>query len=140
LPLEGLLRDYTPELACFALAITKPRKNLYGAGTFVHYPATLNQSHFASYLTGLVEGDGCFIVPTRERSAKNKLCYPGVQIAFRAKEFPLAQAIQKALGTGSIARKKKANAYVLTVNDFNGLFLLISLFNGNMRTPKLLEL
>lgn len=140
LPLKGLLRDYTPELVCCAIATNRPLKNLYDASTFVHYPAALGRSTFASYLTGLVEGYGCFIVPTRERSTKNKLCYPGVQISFHAKEFPLAQTIQKVLGTGSIARKKKANAYVLTVNDFNGVFLLISLFNGNMRTPKLLEL
>lgn len=135
----GLLRDYTPESICFtAVAVTN--KNYYDASKFTHYPAAFANSNFAQYLTGLVEGGGCIVVPTRERSDKGRLNYPAVQISFHGKEFPLAQAVQRALNTGSIARKAKANAYVLTINDFAGLFLVISLLNGNMRTPKIGEL
>lgn len=28
------------------------------------------------------------------------------------------------------------NAYILTINSYKGLVLIISLLNGNMRTPK----
>lgn len=75
-----------------------------------------------------------------ERSAKGNLCYPAVQIAFHLKEYPLAQLIQKTVGSGSITRKRHLNAYTLTINDFSGLFLVISLLNGNMRTPKIAAL
>ena len=36
--------------------------------------------------------------------------------------------------------KKGVNAYILTVNNFKGLLLLISLLNGKMRTPKIYSL
>ena len=45
--------------------------------------------------------------------------------------------IQKELGYGSLSRKKGVNAYILTINNIEGLFLLVSLINGNMRTPKI---
>ncbi|KAH9158361.1 hypothetical protein EDB89DRAFT_2118592 [Lactarius sanguifluus] len=45
--------------------------------------------------------------------------------------------IQKEIKNGSLSRKKGVNAYVLTINNFDGLILLTSLINGNMRTPKI---
>lgn len=48
--------------------------------------------------------------------------------------------IQKELGLGSLAKRKGANAYILTINSFVGLDLIILLINGNMRTPKIYSL
>jgi hypothetical protein len=48
--------------------------------------------------------------------------------------------IQKEIKNGSLSRKKGENAYVLTVNNLEGLILLISLINGNIRTPKIYSL
>lgn len=53
------------------------------------------------------------------------------------KDLPLALIIQKELGHGSISRKKGLNAYIYTVNNFDGLMLLISILNGNMKTNKI---
>jgi len=50
---------------------------------------------FASYLTGLIEGDGTIIVPNTLRSSKGKLNYPSIQIVFHLKDLPLAQMIKK---------------------------------------------
>jgi hypothetical protein len=36
--------------------------------------------------------------------------------------------------------KKGVNAYILTINNYSGLLLLINLLNGNMRTPKIISL
>jgi len=91
----------------------------------------------SSYLAGLIEGDGTIIVPKTERSAKGKLNYPAIQIIFNSKDLPLALIIQKELKYGSLAKKKGVNAYVLTINSFDGLILFTSLINGNMRTPKI---
>jgi len=52
------------------------------------------------------------------------------------KDYSLALMIQKEIKNGSLTRKKGINAYVLTINNYNGLILLISMINGNMRTPK----
>ena len=91
---------------------------------------------FGSYLAGLIEGDGTIIVPKQERSAKGKLNYPSVQIAFQLKDFPLCQIVQKLIGHGSISKKKQSAAYILTINNIEGLIVLSNLINGKMRGPK----
>ena len=96
-----------------------------------------NNIPFASYLAGLIEGDGTIIVPKTERSPKGVLNYASVQIVFHLKDLPLALIIQKVLGEGSLAKKKGVNAYILTINSYKGLILIVSLLNGNMRTPKI---
>jgi len=96
----------------------------------------LNPS-FCSYLAGLIEGDGTIIVPKIERSKKGKLNYPSIEIAFDLRDFPLAMEIQKKLGCGSICRIKGVNSYRLTVNNNEGVLLLVNILNGYMRTPKI---
>jgi LAGLIDADG endonuclease len=93
--------------------------------------------NFGSYLAGLIKGDGTIIVPTTERSAKGKINYPSIQIVFNLKDLPLTLIIQQRLGHGSLSRKKGVNAYILTINNYEGLLLVVSLINGYMRTPKI---
>jgi len=56
------------------------------------------------------------------------------------KDLPLAILVQKELGFGSISKKKGLNAYIFTINNYDGMMLLINLLNGNMRTNKLFAL
>jgi len=114
------LNDYTPELIYFSLPLVLPNP----------FPS------FASWLAGLVEGDGTIIVPKQERSDKGKLNYPSVQIVFDFRDYPLCAMLCKTLGHGSILRKKGVNAYIYTINNLDGLLLLIHLINGKMRGPK----
>ena len=100
----------------------------------------LNKSLFSYYLTGLIEGDGTIITPKTLRSPKGKLNYPSIQIVFHLKDLPLALIIQKELGVGSLSRKKGVDAYILTINSYEGMLLVISLMNGKMRTPKIYSL
>lgn len=119
----GIFREYTPEIICCNTLFlnTAPYK-------------------FSSYLTGLIEGDGTIIVPKNERSSKGKMNYPSIQIVFHLKDLPLALLIQKNLGHGSLQRKKGVNAYVLYINNQEGILKLVNLLNGNMRTPKIFSL
>ena len=94
---------------------------------------------FASYLAGIIEGDGSIIVPKTERSLKGKLNYPSIQISFNLRDLPLAIIIQQKLGHGSLQRKKGVNAYVLTINNFEGIILIVHIINGYMRTPKIIS-
>jgi hypothetical protein len=96
--------------------------------------------NFSSYLAGLIEGNGTIIVPNTERSAKGLINYPSIQIIFHLKNLPLVLMIQKEIKYGSLSRKKGVNAHILTINNFDGLILLTSLINGNMRTPKIYNL
>ena len=143
----GILRDYMPKLVCFYLRLFSGAsfscasyppslRSLEEKGGATHKNNDFNSS-FASYLAGLIEGDGTIIVPKTERSIKGKLNYPSIQIAFDLRDLPLALIIQSKINHGSITRKKGANAYILTINNFEGLILIANLINGYMRTPKI---
>ena len=99
-----------------------------------------NNNKLASYLAGLIEGYGTIIVPKRERSLKDKLNYSCIQLVFDSRDLALALMIQKNLGHGSISKKKGVNAYILTINNNEGIVLLVNLINGYMRTPKIYSL
>jgi len=129
LNLIGILRDYTLKLTVIKSIFMTQIKS-----------STSTKYYFASYLTGLIEGDGTIVVPKTERSIKGKLNYPSIQISFHLKDLPLALIIQKQLKNGSLSRKKGVNAYTLTINNHKGLLLVISLINGNMKTPKIYAL
>ena len=154
-----ILRDYTPELMCCMVCpitiLFYRLSQIYSNKNLLFSPLDHNTNlaiepiegrisylnpKFASYLAGLIEGDGSIVVPTSMRSLKGKLNYPSIQIAFDLRDFPLALTIQKELKHGSISRKKGVNAYILTINNYEGIELLINLINGYMRTSKIYAL
>ena len=53
---------------------------------------------------------------------KGTLNYPSIQIVFHLKDLPLA--LIRELGHGSLKKKERCNAYILTVNNCEGLILL----------------
>lgn len=140
LNLKEFLRDYTPKYFYCRSLHSSPRRGEGGKKFKNNYNDNLNNLPFASYLAGLVEGDGTIIVPDTLRSPKGKLNYPSIQIVFHLKDLPLALIIQKELGFGSLSKKKGVNAYILTINNYQGILFVISLINGNMRTPKIYSL
>jgi hypothetical protein len=71
---------------------------------------------------------------------KGKLNYSSIQLVFDSRDLALALIIQKTLGHGSISKKKGVNAYILTINNNEGMVLLVNLINGYMRTPKIYSL
>jgi hypothetical protein len=146
--LQGILRDSTPEFIFCEIPLSSfsqvysinQQLPLYIKGLkedLIVKENSLNKSNFSAYLAGLIEGDGTIFVPKTIRSDKGKLNYPSIQIIFHLKDLPLAMIIQKELGHGSLSRKKGVNAYILTVNNHDGLILIASIINGNMKTPKI---
>lgn len=110
----------------------------YHTNNSIKIPESGNyNTRFSQYITGLLEGDGTIHVPKTLRSVKGTLNYPSIQLVFHLKDLPLALIIQRELGHGSLSKKKGANAYVFTVNNLEGLILLINLLNGNMKTNKI---
>ncbi len=64
-------------------------------------------------MAGLIEGDGCICIPKRERDNNNKIISPIINIAFNAKDFPLALILQERLGVGHIYIKLKERMLIL---------------------------
>ena len=132
------LRDYTPKyFGCILVLFTFPLCTTLRSIHTNNDSQNLNKSLFSYYFTGLLEGDGTIVTPKTLRSPKGKLNYPAIQIVFHLKDLPLALLVQKELGVGSLSRKKGVDAYILTINSYEGVLLVISLINGNMRTPKI---
>ena len=146
----GIFRGYTLDFICcigFSVSLKKVlrlwsiQKSL-GLRYYTNKALFVDSSNtqFSYYIAGLIEGDGTIHVPKSERSSKEKLNYPSIQIVFHLKDLPLALLIQKELGHGSISRKKGLNAYKYTVNNIQGVLLLINLLNGKMKTNKIFAL
>jgi len=93
--------------------------------------------NIASYLAGLMEGNGTIIVPNAERSIKGKLNYPSIQICFAAKDYPLIAMLQQFLGYGSIHKRKQQAAYIFTINSKSDILAWVHMVNGYLRTPKI---
>jgi hypothetical protein len=131
-------RGHTPKYFGYSLEyLTLPLITSIRSISTDNYSKKFNKSLFSYYFTGLLEGDGTIITPKTLRNTKGNLNYPSIQIVFHLKDLPLALLIQKELGTGSLSRKKGVDAYILTVNSYDGILLVISLINGKMRTPKI---
>lgn len=148
----GIFRDYTPEFICCIISgiyyyYVTQKKVLYKEHDLIHYSNNVNiennsntQTEFAYYITGLIEGGGTIYVPKTERFVKGNINYPSIRIVFHLKDLPLALLIQKELGHGSISKKKGKNAYICTINNLDGLLLLVNLLNGKMKTNKIYTL
>lgn len=113
----GLLRDYTPKLC----NITQKRN---------YSKLTKECNDFGFYLAGLIEGDGCIIIPKKGNNN------PSIEICFNSNDFPLASLILSNIGKGSLLKKKGVNAYNLAFKSVESLWKIIDLINGKMRTPK----
>lgn len=92
---------------------------------------------FNSYLAGLFEGDGNIWMPKNNVKKKHN---PRFCITFNMKNEPLAKKLLNIIGYGFIIYKPKDNACVLVVSSVKGLKKIIVWINGELRTPKIIQL
>ena len=90
-----------------------------------------------SYLAGLFEGDGHIFFSKENTKKKHN---PRFCITFGSKNEPLAKKLLEIIGYGFIRYKSKDNACVLTVSPVKGLKKIIEYINGELRTPKIIQL
>ena len=89
------------------------------------------------YLAGLFEGDGNIWIQNSNVKKKHN---PRFCITFSLKNEPLAKKLLDLIGSGYIRYKPKDNACVLVVSPVVGLKKIVSLINGELRTPKIHQL
>lgn len=90
-----------------------------------------------SYLAGLFEGDGNIWIPKENKKKRNN---PRFCITFNIKDELLAKKLLCIIGFGHIRYKPKNNACVLIVSPVKGLKKIIECINGELRTPKIIQL
>lgn len=90
-----------------------------------------------TYLAGLFEGDGHIWFPKENIKKKHN---PRFCITFSLKNEPLAKKLLGIIGYGFIRYKPKDNACVLVISPVKGLKKVIELINGELRTPKIIQL
>ena len=90
-----------------------------------------------TYLAGLYEGDGHIWIQKQNTKKKHN---PRFCITFGLKNEPLAKKIKGIVGSGFIRYKPKNKACVLVISPVIGLKKIVSLINGQLRTPKIHQL
>lgn len=90
-----------------------------------------------SYLAGLFEGDGHIWISKDLTENKHN---PRFCITFGLKNEPLAKKLLSLVEYGHIRYKLEDNACVLIVSPIDGLKKIVSLLNGELRTPKIDQL
>jgi hypothetical protein len=90
-----------------------------------------------SYLAGLFEGDGHIWLPKVNTKKKHN---PRFCITFGLKNEPLAKKLLEIIKYGFIRYKPKDNACVLVISPVKGLKKIIECINGELRTPKIVQL
>ncbi len=96
-----------------------------------------------SYLAGLFEGDGHIWIHNNtegfdlHNTKIKKKHNPRFCITFSLKNKPLAQKLVNKIKYGHIVYKPKDKACVLTISPVEGLKKIITLINGELRTPKI---
>ena len=122
--LYRILRGHTLKISNIAwpLAGTIPRGNR----KFSNDTGINLNSKFHSYLAGLIEGDGCFHIPTKYRDNNNKIISPQITIAFNSKDLPLAFLLQQILNMGQIYKIKGKNAYYYRISNLKNLIKVIN--------------
>uniref|UniRef100_UPI002264B01A hypothetical protein n=1 Tax=Lentinus flexipes TaxID=3163629 RepID=UPI002264B01A len=94
-------------------------------------------NNLGPYLAGLFEGDGHIWIQNSNIKKKHN---PRFCITFSLKNEPLAKKLLDLIGSGFIRYKPKDNACVLVVSPVVGLKKIVSLINGELRTPKIHQL
>lgn len=100
-----------------------------------YYNKSVNSNNiFKTYLAGLFEGDGYIWIQNLDMKKKHN---PRFCITFSLKNEPLAKKLLDIIGSGFISYKPKNNTCVLVVSPVVGLKKIVSLINGELRTPKI---
>ena len=97
----------------------------------------MKNKNINSFLAGLFEGDGHIWFSKENMKKKHN---PRFCITFNLKDEPLAKRLLNIIGYGFIRYKPKNNACVLTISPVKGLKKVVEYINGELRTPKIVQL
>lgn len=110
-------------------------QNSSGCGSAPQAGLKINNHKLGSYLAGLIEGDGTFAVHNKLSTAKKY--YPMIIVVFKINDLPLAEYLKSITNCGNIYNKPNRGYVLWQIQDIVGIFTIVNLINGYMRTPKI---
>ena len=111
--------------------------NLYTLKSFEKEDSLIDNksnSQLGSYLAGLIEGDGTFSV--HDKKSITKKYSPKIIIVFKKADLPLAEFLQSITNCGSVLIKANRGYVLWQIQDLIGVYTIVTLVNGYMRTAK----
>lgn len=87
------------------------------------------------YLAGLIEGDGTFAVHDKKSTAKKYS--PMIIIVFKKSDLPFAKFLCELTNCGKVYQKPERGYILWQIQELVGVFTILKLINGKMRTPKI---
>ena len=92
-------------------------------------------SKLGPYLAGLIEGDGTFA--THDIKSTSKKYRPKIIIVFKLADLPLAEYLQELTNCGTVYKKSDRGYVLWQIQDIIGVYTIVNIINGYMRTPKI---
>lgn len=99
------------------------------------YCSNTRLKDMASYLAGLIEGDG--LIAVHDKNSKSRVYSPKIIIVFNINDRPLAVKLSSILKAGKVVNRYSAGHVLLQILAKQEVLKIINLINGNMRTPKI---
>jgi len=90
------------------------------------------------YLAGLIEGDGTFAIKDKDNIGKiNTNNYnPHIIIAFKLSDQKVAEYLCNLTNCGTVYKYKDRNYVLWKITTIKDVYIIVSVINGYMRTPK----
>lgn len=92
-------------------------------------------TYLGSYLAGLIEGDGTFAVHDSNSTATKYR--PMIIVVFKTADHPLAEYLQNLTNCGSVNKKTNRGYVIWQIQDIVGVYTVVNIINGYMRSPKI---
>ena len=92
-------------------------------------------SQLGPYLAGLIEGDGTFAI--HDIKSTSKKYRPKIIIVFKLADLPLAEYLQELTNCGTVYKKSDRGYVLWQIQDIIGVYTIVNIINGYMRTPKI---
>jgi hypothetical protein len=100
-----------------------------------NYSPSVKDSNINAYLAGFIEGRATFSL--HDIKSTTKKYRPMIIIVFKQAELPLAQYLKNITNCGKVYIKSDRGYILWQIQDIVGVFTIVNLINGYMRTPKI---
>lgn len=123
----------------FSFAHVNDKKKELIVNSFISEETTTQISKlrraYGPYLAGLIEGAGTFAIKDKDSTKKSNY-NPHIIIVFKLSDLKVAEHLCNLTGCGSIYQYTDRNYVLWRITTSKDVYVIVSVINGYMRTPK----